>query len=145
MLCVLLCLFASFVCSVAPSVRNCSALIPMWLTCGSLSTSHLTNAYLWHHWILLFHTCVHMNSAGAQGTFTAHPYGPNGAITSGASRMDIISDPCDFLPSAATQNPQKACNIIKICMFLLFYWTDLLSSMLCLPSPFYISLFVQIL
>ena len=144
-LCALLHLFAPFVCSVAPSVRNCSALIPMWLTCRSVSTSHLTNAYLWHHWILLYRTCVHMNSAGARGTFAAHPYGPNGAITSGTSRMDIISDPCDFLPSAAMWNPQKVCNIIKICMFLLFYQTDLLSSTLCLTPFFYISPFVWIL
>ena len=36
--------FAPFVCSVAPSVWNCSALIPMWPTCRILSTSHLTSA-----------------------------------------------------------------------------------------------------
>ena len=61
-----------------------------------------------------------MNSAGARGTFAAHPHGPNGAITSGASRMDIIGDPYDFLPSTATQNPQRARNIIKIvCLIVL--------------------------
>ena len=85
------------------------------------------------------------NSAGARGPFAAHLYGLNRVITSGTSRMDIIGDLCDFLPSTATRNPQKACNIIKICMFLLFYRMDLLSITLHLPSSFYISLFVRIL
>ena len=143
--CALLHLFAPFVCSVAPSVQNCSALIPTWPTCRSVSTSHLTDPYSWHHWIVLCSTCVHMNSTKAQGTFTAHLYGPNGAITSGTSRTGIIGDPCDFLPSATMQDLQKERNIIKTCMFLLFYRTDLLPSTLHLTLPFYISPFVQIL
>ena len=83
-----------------------------------------------------------MTSTGAQGTFAAHPYGPNGAITSGASRMGIIGDPCDFLPSTATRDPQKEHDIMKTCMFLLFYWMDLLPSTLRLTPFSYISPFI---
>ena len=89
--------------------------------------------------ILLFCTCIHTNSAGARGTFAAHPYGPNGAITSGASKMDIIGDPCDSLPSTAMQNPQKARNIIKIRMFYCFTGRTFYQA-LCTYLPLFIYL-----
>ena len=90
-------LFALFFCSVVPSVWYCSTLIPMWLTCRSVSTSHLTDAHSWHHWFVMHSTCIHMNSAEAWGTFTAHPYGTNGASASGTSRTGIIVIPATHL------------------------------------------------
>ena len=54
-----------------------------------------------------------MNSAEAQGTFAAHLYGPNGAITSGASRTGIIGDPYDFLPSATMPKLPESAQYYK--------------------------------
>ena len=119
-LCTLLHLFALFVCSVAPLVWYCSKLIPTWPTFRSVSTSHLTDAHSWHHWIVLHSTCIHMNSAEAWGTFTAHLYGLNGTSTSGTSRTGIISDPCNSLPSATMSSCQKEHNIIKTWIFYCF-------------------------
>ena len=90
--------------------------------------------------ILLFRTCIHMNSAGARGTFAAHPYGPNGAITSGASKMNIIGDPCNLLPSTTTRNLQKARNIIKLVCFFIVLPDGPSVKRTALTFPFFIYL-----
>ena len=140
----LLRLFAPFPRFVAPSVWSCSTLIPTWSTSRSVSTSHLTNAHSWCHWFVMHSTCVHTNSAEAQGTITVHLYGTNGASTSGASRTGIIGDPCNPPPSALMSNPQQERNIIKTGIFYCFIgWIFYLVP--CAYSPFHISPFVWFL
>ena len=131
-----------FVCSVVLSVWYCSKPIPMWLTCKSVSTSHLTTAYSWCHWIVMHSTCVHTDSTEAWGTFVAHLYGTNGASTSGTSRMGIIGDLFNSPPSATMPNRQKECNIIKTWIFYCFTrWIFYRAPCTYLPLFIYLHLY----